>query len=77
MTLTLTLTLTLTRRRRSDPNPNPEADPNPDPNPHLAQVTLLKQEKVAALADSDARLALKNPFEVATLSSNPNPNLLL
>jgi UDP-sugar pyrophosphorylase len=28
-----------------------------------AQVTLLKQEKVAALADSDARLALKSDFE--------------
>ena len=33
-----------------------------------AQVTLLKQEKVAALADSDARLALKGPFEVGSLS---------
>ena len=33
-----------------------------------AQVTLLKQEKVAALGDSDARLALKggSPFEMAT-----------
>jgi len=31
-----------------------------------SQVTLLKQEKVAALADSEARLALKGEYEVAT-----------
>ena len=52
-----------------------------DANDHFglepAQVTLLKQEKVAALADSDARLALKGPFEVATLSLSLSLSLSL
>ena len=39
----------------------------------VGQVTLLKQEKVAALADSDARLALKSPFEVRRPTPRPQP----